>query len=154
MASSVYARFSAGRPLPPGLSTDFPLLALLGRSTCGYGLGIRVQKGPGSRGEPRIKSPGRSLGRSRKLVRGSPGAWSSASLFPAPITHAARVPRRRPRWQQRGVWETREGRGPGRQGRGWDPQAAAGVGSGWESGISSSSPLPLPLPLPLYPPPV
>lgn len=139
------AEFRWETAFPPGRSTDFPLLAVLGRALlqCARrdGLRARLRTAPGSpgkRGEPRIKAPGRSPGRSQRPVCCSPGAWSCASLFPAPITHAARVPRR-PRWQQRRVWETREGRGRACRGGAGIPRLL----SGWGTRISSSSPLPL-----------
>ena len=141
----INAEFRWETAFPPGRSTDFPLLAVLGRALlqCARrdGLRARLRTAPGSpgkRGEPRIKAPGSSPGRSQRRVCGSPGAWSCASLFPAPITHAARVPSR-PRWQQRRVWETREGRGRACRGGAGIPRLLRG----WGTRISISSPLAL-----------
>lgn len=76
-----------------------------------------------------IEAPGSpGLGASEARLQ---SARSCAPLFPAPIIHAARVPSR-PRWQQRGVWETREGRGQECRGGPGIPALLRG----WESRIS------------------
>lgn len=63
----------------------------------------RAWGSPGKRGQSGIETREQRSWRLGRLVPGGRGSGSCASLFPTPITHAARVPCR-PRWQQRGVW--------------------------------------------------